>query len=161
MICNQAVTTKIITRGKRHYLRYRVPVRIQDLGFPKEVVKSLKTSDYLLAQHLVLTKIPIMQRIAMSTDADLLKSLFDELSDFSFTDQLDRYEREEVSDAIHKEVDHIRDSMENGCKSLHPDFPSDISKLTSHQEPLKTVVSEGQGELYQLLLTLIKAHECS
>ena len=157
MICNQAVTTKIITRGKTHYLRYRVPPCIQAFGYPKEVVKSLKTQDYLLAQKLVLTKIPIMQRIAMSTDADLLKSLFDELSDFSFTDQLDRYEREEVSDAIYSEVDHIRDSMEDGCQPLHPDFAGDIAKLTSHQEPLKTVVTEGQGELYQLLLTLIKA----
>jgi len=109
MICNQSVTTKIFTRGKTHYLRYRIPTRIQALGYPKEVVKSLKTQDYLFAQKLILPKIPIMQRIAMSTDAALLKSLFDELSDFSFTDQLNRYEREEVSGAIHNEVDHVRD----------------------------------------------------
>ena len=158
MICNQSVTTKILSRGKTHYLRYRIPVRIQALGYPKEVVKSLKTQDYLFAQKLVLPKITIMQRIAMATDKALLKSLFDELSDFSFTDQLDRHAREGVSDAIYNEVDHIRDCMEDGCQPLHPDFPSDIAKLTSHQEPLKTVVPEGQGELYQLLLTLIKAH---
>jgi integrase len=158
MICNQSVTTKILTRGKTHYLRYRIPVRIQALGYPKEVVKSLKTQDYLFAQNLVLPKIPIMQRIAMSTDTALLKSLFDELSDFSFTDRLDKYEREGVSDSIYNEVDHIRDCMEDGCQPLHPDFPSDIAKLTSHQEPLKTIVSEGQGELYKLLLTLIEAH---
>ena len=158
MICNQSVTTKIITRGQTHYLRYRIPIRIQALGFPKEVVKSLKTSDYLLAQKLVLYKIPVMQRISMSTDAASLKSLFDELSDFSFTDQLSMYEREDVSDSIYNEVDHIRDCMEDGCKPLHPDFPSDIAKLTSHQEPLKMLVPEGQGELYHLLLTLIKAH---
>ncbi|MEH6467647.1 MAG: DUF3258 domain-containing protein, partial [Porticoccus sp.] len=94
----------------------------------------------------------------MSTDAALLKSLFDELSDFSFTDQLNRYEREEVSDAIYDEVDRIRDCMEDGCKPLHPDFPRDIAKLTSHKEPLKMLVPEGQGELYHLLLTLIQAH---
>ena len=111
MICNQSVTTKILTRGKTHYLRYRIPVRVQSLGYPKEVVKSLKTQDYLLAQELVLPKISIMQRIAMSTDATLLKSLFDELSDFSFTDQLDRYARDGVSDAIYNEVDHIRDCI--------------------------------------------------
>lgn len=113
MICNQAVTTKIITRGKTHYLRYRVPRCIQAFGYPKEVVKSLKTQDYLLAQKLVLPKIPIMQRIAMATDKALLKALFEELSDFSFTDQLNRYEREDVSNAIYAEVDHIRDCMED------------------------------------------------
>ncbi len=47
----------------------------------------------------------------MATDKALLKSLFDELSDFSFTDQLDRHAREGVSDAIYNEVDHIRDCI--------------------------------------------------
>ena len=158
MICNQSVTTKIFTRGKTHYLRYRVPLRIQSLGYPKEVVKSLKTQDYLFAQELVLPKISIMQRIAMATDKALLKSLFDELSDFSYTDQLDRYTRGGVSDAISYEVDYIRDCMEDGCQPLHPDFPKDIAKLTSHQEPLKTPVPEGSGELYSLLLILLDAH---
>ncbi|MDX2464649.1 MAG: tyrosine-type recombinase/integrase [Porticoccus sp.] len=94
----------------------------------------------------------------MSTDSALLKALFEELSDFSFTDQLNRYEREDVSNAIYAEVDHIWDCMEDGCQPLHPDFSKDIAKLTPHQEPLKTVVPEGQGELYQLLFVLLKAH---
>jgi len=108
MFCNQSVTTKILTRGKTHYLRYRVPERIQSLGFPREVVKSLNTSDYLEAQRLVLPKMHLLQRVAMSTDKDLLKSLFDELSDFSFTDQLDRYAREEIAVKIQSRISSFR-----------------------------------------------------
>ena len=77
MICSQRVTTKILTRGKTHYLRYRVPQRIQVLGFPRAVVKSLKTTDYLIAQSLTLSKMPVMERIAMTTDKTSLKSSFD------------------------------------------------------------------------------------
>jgi len=91
MIIHESVTTKILTGGKNHYLRYRVPKRIQILGFPQEVVKTLKTSDYLLAQNQVLFKIPLLQRVARSTDKTLLKSLFDEQTDFSFADQLSRH----------------------------------------------------------------------
>jgi len=158
MLCNQNVTTKILTRGKTHYLRYRVPKRIQSFGFPREVVKSLKTSDYLLAQNLVLSKIPLMQRIAMATDKALLKSLFEELSDFSYTYQLGEYERTDEGSGISEVADHVRWSMQDGCTSLSPDFLKDLSTLTSHREPLKTPVAEGQGELYSLLLTLIEAH---
>jgi len=161
MLCNQNVTTKILTRGKTHYLRYRVPKRIQALGFPKEIVKTLKTSDYLVAQNLTLTKIPLMQRIAMATDKAVLKSLFDELSDFSFTDQLGQYERKDAGNAISEQADQVRHSMEDGCTLLPIAFPEYISPLTSHREPLKTLIPEGQGELYSLLLTLIEAHEAN
>ena len=158
MFCNQSVTTKIFTRGNIHYLRYRVPRRIQLLGFPPEVVKSLKTRDYLFAQKVILSKMSLLQRIEMSTDKTLLKLLFDELTDFSFTDRLDRHERGEVSLAIEEEVDHVRDCMEDGCASLHSGFPEDVARLTIHGEPLKTIIPEGYGELYELLLTLLKAH---
>jgi|GEM_PF-3177114 len=161
MLCNQNVTTKILTRGKAHYLRYRVPKRIQSFGFPREVVKSLKTSDYLLAQNLVLTKISLMQRIAMATDKAVLKSLFDELSDFSFTDQLGQYERKDAGNGISEVADQVRWSMEDGCTSLPSALPENLSPLTSHRGPLKTSIPEGQGEIYSLLLALIEAHEAN
>jgi len=161
MPCNQSVTTKILTRGKPHYLRYRIPKRIQSLGFPREIVKSLKTSDYLLAQNLVLTKMSLMQRIEMTADKVVLKSLFDELSDFSFTDQLGQYERKDSGYAIAEQADQVRWAMEDGCTPLPIAFPENVSPLTSHRGPLKTSIAEGQGELYGLLLTLIEAHEAN
>jgi len=152
------VTTKLLKRGDNYYLRYRTPKHIQALGFPREVVKSLKTRDHIQAQSLVLSKIKVMERIYMASDVVILHSLFNELSDFSHTDQLKSYQRESAWEFLSDLTDHIRDCMEDGCTALDSDVVTELSPFTTHKSPLNTQIPEGRGRVYDLLLTLLEAH---
>ncbi len=156
-----SVTTKLLKRGNIYYLRFRTPKHIQALGFRNQVVKSLKTTDHVQAQAMVLSKMRIMERIYMTTDVAILQQLFEELSDFSCTDQLKRHEREPAAAFLSDLEGHIRACMEYGCTKLDTEVSSQLAPLTSHRSPLKTQIPQGGGDVYDLLLTLIEAHKAN
>lgn len=157
MFVTTDVTTKLLLRGKTYYLRYRTPKHIQALGFPKEVVKTLKTPDYIGAQQLVLPKLRVMESIYMASDLVVLQSLFEELTDFSRSDMRNPHQSSwEYFDDL---TDHLGHCMQHGCAPVDESIYTQLRALTSHGEPLKTQIPKGEGDLYDLLFTLLQAHK--
>lgn len=131
------------------YFRYRLPKHFADIVGKSEIKYSLLTTSDEIAIGLIAPKLALLRRIKLMSSVSnkqILLDLFAELTDYTFIDNLTRYQRVEQGEfATAWEVvqSEIGDSLADGGHSFDPTdfgiktpYPEDIKDKRDYQRLL-------------------------
>ncbi len=145
-------------RNHTYHFRYKVPIRFRDVCPKVEIKGSLRTGSYRMAAVKVISKLSIIEKLSLMKDSDSnqLKTLFDELSDFSEVDSLREHQRNEDNEIVQGYIEaesQARHSLQDGGGhidlsndwSIKTPLPTDLSALRD-VERLFAVMMQAQSE---------------